>query len=499
MPSKLRPELTCCLPLGSSKVIAQTLGRMAALCFCLGMILPWTESAQGALLWSHFQPILVRTNGLGHDVLKGAVGVRDDTASGTLYIKFRVEPRSDIVTRFEPDRNYFLAGLVLFYRGVEKLGIGNAWDAWGYSAFSPSQDVPGNQPGEIDLSSANPEHPPAQHEAPRRSIKRTLVVKIEYVPEDKDRVTVWLNPDLSPGANEYLQNSNIVTRFRADASFDEIRLCHRGAGEGWIFSDLALATAFEDFVPIPFWERKWVISLSLVVLCGSLASLVVYQQQRRAGKRIRELKHEQALAEERTRIARDLHDDLGVRLTEISLLAGVAESQESTREQLSAALRQASKVARETSDITDGIVWSVDPHNDSLQSVADYLVQFAEQFFQLTPIRCRFDVPTNLPDQVVSSQFRHHLLLAVKEACNNAVRHSAATEVWLKMALSDGTLAIVVEDNGRGFDPQTCAEKGNGLRNLRARLANLNGRLEIQSAAQGGARLSLVLPLPVPI
>jgi len=470
------------------------------MCWGLGVCLwlAWVPGLQATILWSHPQPITARTNGLSHDILKGAVSPRDDTASGTLYIRFRVDPRSDIVTRFEPDRNYFLAGLVLFDQGTEKLGIGNAWDAWGYSAFAPSLNLPPNQPGEIDLSSANPERPPARHEAPRRSIKRTIIAKIEYVPGDDDRVTVWLNPDLSPGANEFQQNSNIVTRFKTDASFDQIRLCHRGAGEGWIFSDIALATTFEDFVPIPFWQQKWVVSLSLILFCAAIASLVVHQEHRRSGRRIRQLKHEQAVAEERARIARDLHDDLGVRLTEISLLAGVAESGESTREQLKEALRRASQVARETSDITDGIVWSVDPDNDSLQSVADYLVQFAEQFFQLTPIRCRFDVPTNLPNQPVSSQFRHHLLLAVKEACNNAARHSAATEVWLRLALAQGQLTIVVEDNGRGFDPQACADKGNGLRNLRLRLANLHGQFEIVSDVKRGTRLSFSLPLPFP-
>ena len=465
---------------------------------CLWLTLAWAASAQATILWSRSQPSWVRTNGLGQDILKGALGARDDTASGPLYIKFRVDPRSDIVTRFEPDRNYFLAGLVLFYHGAEKLGIGNAWDAWGYSAFSPSLNIPGNQPGEIDLSSANPEHPPVRHEAPRRSIKRIIIAKIEYVPNGEDHVTVWLNPNLAPGANEFLQSSNIVTRFNADASFDQIRLCHRGAGEGWGFSDIVIATTFEDFIPVPFWQQKWVISLSLMAVCASIAGLVVQRERRRAGRRIRQLKHEQALAEERTRIAQDLHDDLGVRLTEISLLAGVAESRESTREQLAEALRQASQVARETSDITDGIVWSVDPQNDSLQSVADYLVQFAEQFFQLTPIRCRFDVPTNIPNLPVSSQFRHHLLLAVKEACNNAVRHSAATEVWLKLELTDRQLRIVVEDNGHGFDTAACAEKGNGLRNLRQRLVNLNGQLELVSQAGRGTSVRLILPLPVP-
>jgi signal transduction histidine kinase len=472
---------------------------MPAAMVCLGAAV-WMASAlpaQAVVLWSHARPVLVRTNGLGQDILLGAVEPRDTTASGTLYFKFQVDPRSDIVTRLEPDRDYFLAGLVFSYHGVEKLGIGNAWDSWGYSVFAPSLNQPPNQPGELNLNTANPERHPVMHEVPRRSIKRTFVVKVEYVPGGEDRVSVWLSPNLSPGANEFGQNPRIVTRFNTDASFDQIRLCHRGAGEGWVFSDLAIATTFEDFVPIAFWQRGWVLGSFFMIAGGGMASLVALRGRRRARRRILQLQRERAVAQERTRIAQDLHDDLGVRLTEISLLAGIAETDGSTREQLAEALRQASKVARDTSDLTDGIVWSVDPRNDSLRSMGDYLVQFAEQFFQRTTIRCRFDVPVVMPELPVSSQFRHHLLLAVKEVCNNAARHSGATELWLRMNVSGAELNIVVEDNGRGFDFNRCLGRGNGLRNLRRRLDDLGGRVEVSCPTGRGACVRLVAPLPV--
>lgn len=456
--------------------------------------------ASGVVLWSHPSALTIRTNGLGHDILLQHIESKDDNSSDTLYFKFQVDPKSDIVTRLEPDRDYFLAGLMLYYHGVEKLGVGNAWDAWGYSAFAPGLNIAPNQPGEINLRSANPERVPDAHahEVPRRSIKRTIIFKVEYIPREPDLVTIWLNPDLSSGATEFLQNSNLVTRFKADASFDEIRLCHRGGGDGWIFSDIEVASTFEDFVPLPFWKRGWVIGAFFLLLGGGIASLAASQMRRQARRRIRQLKRQQAVAEERARIAQDLHDGLGVRLTAISLLAGIAEKESTTRAQLAEALRQASEVARETSEMTDGIVWSVDPRNDSLQSVADYLVQFAEQFFQLTPIRCRFDVPAELPTLSISAQVRHHLLLAVKEVCNNAVRHSDATEVWLRMTVDGGEARVFIEDNGRGFDLATCLGRGNGLTNLKRRMVELGGRVEVNRVAGGGACVRLLIPLPSP-
>src|SRR6185503_8148222 len=86
------------------------------------------------------------------------------------------------------------------------------------------------------------------YEFPRRGIESTVIFKIEYVPQGDDLVTVWLNPDLAPGATEEEQSETLTTRFSAKAAFDQIRLRHLGGGGGWTFSDMAIATAFNDFV-----------------------------------------------------------------------------------------------------------------------------------------------------------------------------------------------------------------------------------------------------------
>lgn len=202
--------------------------------------------AHAVVLWSNFDPITVDTNGPGTDLLGGAVK-RDDSADDTLYFKFTVEPISDETT--EP----YFAALELFEDDTERLGVGNALDAWAYSVFFPGAQSRGVPPaGYLDLHTAQPDSNALAHladyQCPRRGEAVTIVFKVQYVPNGEDLVTVWLNPDLGPGANEINQPETLTTRFNANASFDELRLRHGGKGGGWTFSDLAIATAFNDFV-----------------------------------------------------------------------------------------------------------------------------------------------------------------------------------------------------------------------------------------------------------
>ena len=203
--------------------------------------------ACAVILWNDPDSTLVHENGSGTDILGGAVK-RDDSAYDTLYFKFHVDPLSDTNTE-----EYF-AGFELYEGDTERLGIGNALKAWAYSAYFHADDTSesNNLSGYIDLHTLNPESTvggaSGSYQYPRHGVGVTLVFKIQYVPGEDDLVTVWLNPDLGPGANEAYQPEGLTTRFNANARFDEIRLRHAGRGGGWVFSDLAIATSFRDFV-----------------------------------------------------------------------------------------------------------------------------------------------------------------------------------------------------------------------------------------------------------
>jgi ligand-binding sensor domain-containing protein/signal transduction histidine kinase len=209
-----------------------------------GLICFHLTPCAAVILWNDPGTTLVHENGAGVDILGGAVK-RDDSANDTLYFKFHVDPLSD------KDTEEYFAGFELYEGDTERLGIGNSLKAWAYSAFFNADETgeSNNPSGYFDLHTSKPESATsASYQYPRRGVGVTIVFKVQYIPGEDDLVTVWLNPDLGPGANEAYQPDSLTTRFNANASFDEIRLRHGGGGGGWLFSDLAIATAFSDFV-----------------------------------------------------------------------------------------------------------------------------------------------------------------------------------------------------------------------------------------------------------
>ena len=221
-------------------------GGWWALWLVAGAALGGAAPAQAAILWSDLGATLVHDSGAGSDILGGALK-RDDTSSDTLYFKFHVEPLSDASTE-----EYF-AAFQLYEGETERLAIGNSLKAWAYSAFNTAETGLSNRiAGDFDLQSSRPESSSPgvflPYELPRRGIESTIVFKVQYVPGGDDRVTVWLNPDLAPGATEASQPEGVTTTFKANASFNQIHLRHGGGGGGWTFSDMAIATSFNDFV-----------------------------------------------------------------------------------------------------------------------------------------------------------------------------------------------------------------------------------------------------------
>jgi signal transduction histidine kinase len=145
--------------------------------------------------------------------------------------------------------------------------------------------------------------------------------------------------------------------------------------------------------------------------------------------------------------------------------------------------------ARGAVSALDEIVWAVNPRNDNLTRLADYLCHVANDCFEVGPARCRKEVPTNLPPVPVGTDVRHNLMLAVKEALTNALKHSGARTVWLRLNWSDPELSVLVEDDGRGFDSGHVDSNGNGLRNQSTRMKDIGGIVEINSAVGRGTRV----------
>ncbi|HEX4647146.1 MAG TPA: ATP-binding protein, partial [Verrucomicrobiae bacterium] len=194
---------------------------------------------------------------------------------------------------------------------------------------------------------------------------------------------------------------------------------------------------------------------------------------------------------ERDRIARDIHDDLGSEVTKLLLTCEVAQINPDAAPPLS----QMCAGSRNILATIDEVIWTVNSQNDNLEDFSIYVCKYAQNFLESTAIRFRFDVAAELPDRTLSQLVRRDLFLAIKEALNNAAKHSKATELTVRIELIGFRLNVVVADNGRGFDPARTRHDGKGLANMKQRMAEIGGDCEIVSRAGEGCQVSFQVPL----
>jgi signal transduction histidine kinase len=212
--------------------------------------------------------------------------------------------------------------------------------------------------------------------------------------------------------------------------------------------------------------------------------------------RIAGLEKEQALTDERARIARDMHDAVGARLTQISLLQDMALAEPDIPAPAREKLLHASAGTQEALMAMDEIVWSINPHNDTLRELASYLAHTLREYLEPLNISCRLDIADNLPDHTVHAHVRHALLLMVKEGLQNIAKHAHATQVTLQIEMAATDFCIRIKDDGVGMPAAISTEGGHdGLRNLQERIASLGGSLKLQPGAVNGTEITIAIPL----
>ncbi|MEI7900411.1 MAG: triple tyrosine motif-containing protein [bacterium] len=258
--------------------------------------------------------------------------------------------------------------------------------------------------------------------------------------------------------------------------------------------------ALELMIEPYWWETAWSgVAGSLAVVGLLLAGILLFLRGRYRRK-IERLELQQAMGRERARIAADLHDEIGANLSHISILNTVAAKTTTEVTESRQYCSEAGDVARQTIRAFDEILWSVNPKNDTLQSLSSYICRYAEE--TLAPVRVthQFTLDESFPDCAVPPRCRHSLFLAVKEALHNIVKHAGATRVELQCKMDGGVFVVRVADNGRGFDPKTgsAAAQGrqeNGLENMRSRLSGLGGECRLESHVGRGTQVTFRVPL----
>jgi len=245
----------------------------------------------------------------------------------------------------------------------------------------------------------------------------------------------------------------------------------------------------------PFWATWWFLTLTGLGVLGLVAGSVHFVSTQKLNRQLENLRQQEAIEKERARIARDLHDQLGANLTQVALLGEMAEADKDLPEEVESHAKQIGQTARETTRALDEIVWTVNPTNDTLDGLINYVCKYAQEYFALAGLRYRLEVPPQLPATPISPELRHNLFLAAKESVNNVVKHAQATAAWLRLQLEPNCFTLEIEDNGRGI-PADAQNKGrSGLRNIRKRMEDIGGQVEFVPGSEGGTRVRLSAPL----
>jgi signal transduction histidine kinase len=246
------------------------------------------------------------------------------------------------------------------------------------------------------------------------------------------------------------------------------------------------------FVPQPFWKTSWFWGVAVITITALMLGISRYFVWHRMRREMTRLKQQRALEQERLRIAHDIHDDLGARVTQISLLSAMSQENTTFPEKARADFDKVSKMSRELVAALYETVWAVNPENDNLEALGNYLCQMVKQLCEQTTLRCRFHVQDLPHDVQVSSQTRHNISLAVKEAVHNIIKHAKASEVTIRMVFTDDFLDVSVQDDGSGFQLAKTIP-GNGLSNMKQRLQNIGGNCVVETEAGKGTSIRMRL------
>lgn len=281
------------------------------------------------------------------------------------------------------------------------------------------------------------------------------------------------------------------------------RVAARNADGSW--QEAVTNFAFE--VPTPLYLQGWAIGLYGVVVIAVVVGIVRVVSHRRLRAALAQMEQLQSLERERMRIARDMHDEIGSKLTKISFLSEHARVDAKTEGPLAGKIESIAETSRELLQTMDEIVWVVNPRNDTLEHLAAYLSHYADEYFQNTSVECEQRLPQAVAHIPLSSETRHNLFLAFEETLNNVLKHSGASKVKIEMAINSPKFEIIVTDNGRGFEAGSPGGNGptlpgarggrggNGLRNIRQRLTDIGGECAIRSQPGAGTTVALFIRL----
>lgn len=330
-----------------------------------------------------------------------------------------------------------------------------------------------------------------------KSYEKTL--SIEYL---KDVTTTYNNNTFTikfiglefsnPESIHYrFKLDGLETTWTNDQNSHEVRYANLPPGK-YIFrviaanSDNVLSdeTTLTIFILPPFYQTWWFRVCIAVSILFIIVFITKKASQFKLKNRIRILEKEKALEEERHRISKEMHDDLGAGLTQISLISEAAKRRNKEGIFPREELNDISETSKQLIENVSEIIWAMNPDFDTLSGMIAYLREQISKLLEYSGKEFHLQIPEDFVDIDIANTRRKNILMLVKEAVNNAIKHSNATSVNITIILKNNRFEIKIADDGNGFDASKNLS-GNGLKNYSYRSALLGGTAKVNSDEKG--------------
>jgi len=250
--------------------------------------------------------------------------------------------------------------------------------------------------------------------------------------------------------------------------------------------------AYHFIITPPWWASWWFRSLAAILLIALLIAMIRFYYRRKMEKQRVALEKQKAVEVERTRIAHDIHDDLGAGLSTIRFLSEKVKldpSGENTKMDID----KMQSTSYDLMEKMNEIIWAMNEKNDTLEDLLFYSRAYAKEYCEENGLQCSFDIPEDIPLLFVSGEVRRNVFLSVKESLHNIVKHAYATEVRIQISIGK-SLSIKIQDNGKGLEAKKFnLNGGNGLQIMQKRMGSIGGSLNISN--QNGTSVEMEVPL----
>lgn len=247
-------------------------------------------------------------------------------------------------------------------------------------------------------------------------------------------------------------------------------------------------TQMQITIASPWWQKTWFIILCVLVSIAIIYFINKYEENRK-----------KQLEAVRSRISRDLHDDMGSTLQSISVMSEIVsmKSKSDIRQESSPFIEKIGNASREMIEKMNDIVWAVNPQNDQFENIIHHMRAFGGELLAGKDIALHFITDNSINNIKLSMEARKSFFLIYKEALNNAFKYSGAKNVTIKISKTNHTLHLIIEDDGRGFNTKESRLRtgGNGLKNMNTRAVEMNGNILIKSEKDHGTTVSLTVNL----